>query len=262
MSRLIHKIIHKTIRIYNRFINLFFPGLIGAALYKAWHRNDPQFICPICDFHGPFSGGPAERHEHCPKCGSNQRARLQYLVLHELRKTHDFSKMSALHFAPEAVFRKYFRKIFLHYETADLESRNVDHQADLLSLPFSDHTYDIVYASHVLEHIDDDVKAISEIRRILKPGGIAILPVPIVAAKTIEYTTPLEDGHVRAPGKDYFERYKQQFVQVKVFTSYDFTERYQLFNYEDRSCWPTKEMPLRQAMPGDKHPDFVPVCFC
>lgn len=113
-----------------------------------------------------------------------------------------------------------------------------------------------------LEHIDDDQKALSEIRRVLKPHGIAVLPVPIVSVKTIEYEqpNPHECGHVRSPGQDYFERYAQHFSTVDVMSSRDFPEEYQLYSYEDRTLWPTEQMPLREAMAGERHPDYVPIC--
>jgi ubiquinone/menaquinone biosynthesis C-methylase UbiE len=141
--------------------------------------------------------------------------------------------------------------------------KGVDHHVDLQHLPFADGTYDFVFASHVLEHIPDDEKAISEIRRILKPNGIAILPVPIVAEKTIEYPepNPHESYHVRAPGMDYFDKYRRHFSRVERFSSDPLPKKYQLFLYEDRSRWPTKESPLRLPMPGEKHGDIVPVCY-
>jgi predicted SAM-dependent methyltransferase len=183
--------------------------------------------------------------------------------MEKLRGTFQLSGMSLLHFAPERALKSYFRKTFQNYTTADLDRPDVDYQADLLSLPFADQSYDFVYASHVLEHVKNDSKAISEIRRVLRPRGIAVLPVPIVGVKTIEYAEPnvLECGHVRAPGADYFERYARHFSKVEVLNSRDFPEEHQLFNYEDRAKWPTKEMPLRKAMPGERHLDYVPVCF-
>lgn len=131
------------------------------------------------------------------------------------------------------------------------------------NLPFSDSTYDLVFASHVLEHIPNDKKAIQEIRRILKPDGIAILPVPLVAESTIEYPepNPHETYHVRAPGVDYFDRYTLYFSRIEKYTSDSLPEKYQLFIYEDRSRWPTVQCPLRPAMEGDRHIDIVPVCY-
>lgn len=173
------------------------------------------------------------------------------------------AKMKMLHFAPESFLRQTFEDRFAKYETADLYMKGVDHKVDMQNLPFDDASYDFVFASHVLEHIQDDEKAVSEVRRILKRGGVAILPVPIVCEQTIEYPSanPHEAYHVRAPGFDYFERYKQHFSEVRLRTSNSFPEKYQLFIYEDRSVWPTRECPLRVPMKGTKHADVVPICY-
>ena len=81
----------------------------------------------------------------------------------------------------------------------------------------------------------------------LKPGGFAVLPVPLVGDRTIEYPGPVatEFGHVRAPGYDYYERYKSHFSTISTFSSEDFDEQYQVFVYEDRSRYPTKSCPYR-----------------
>lgn len=168
-----------------------------------------------------------------------------------------------LHFAPEPCFRKLLKDKFEVYETADIAMQDVDHNVDLQELPFRNGTYDFVFASHVLEHIPNDKKAIQEIRRILRPGGIAILPVPLVCEQTIEYLepNPYESGHVRAPGFDYFDRYKSYFTKIEKYSSEELPEKYQLFTYEDRSLWPTNESPLRSSMKGERHIDIVPVCY-
>lgn len=66
---------------------------------------------------------------------------------------------------------------------------------------------------------------------------------------------------MRAPGMDYYERYERYFPRVQKITSDSLPEKYQLFVYEDRSIWPTKECPLRPSMQGEKHIDIVPVCY-
>ena len=226
-----------------------------------------RFKCPVCGYSGPFQDlNPStglRRHAKCPHCGALERHRLQYLVINILLDNRDTSSSKMLHFAPESVFRKFFSDRFGQYETADIAMKDVDHQVDLQELPFKDQTYDFVFASHVLEHIPDDGKAISEIRRILKPNGIAVLPVPLVAEKTIEYPgpNPHEAHHVRAPGVDYFDRYERFFARVEKFRSDSLPAEYQLFVFENRSQWPTKECPLRPPMQGEKHIDIVPVCY-
>jgi SAM-dependent methyltransferase len=239
---------------------------LPAPLFKTLNRDKPQFECPVCRYQGPFRdfdnfGGP-RLHVECPRCGTLERHRVQYLVVSEILDGLDTSKMKMLHFAPEPFFRKYFSARFGSYETADLCMRGVDHHVDLQNLPFPDATYDFIFASHVLEHVPDDQKAIREIRRILKPGGLAILPVPIVAETTIEYpeANPQEGYHMRAPGLDYHEKFKPYFATVETRTSESLPEKFQPYIYEDRSLWPTKEMPRRRAMLGSRHIDVVPIC--
>lgn len=240
---------------------------LPSPIFKLLNRNKKQFVCPICRYKGPFAelNGFAGHREHveCPRCGALERHRLQYLVLSETLGRMKCSAMNMLHFAPETFFRTMFSSQFGQYETADLYMKGVKYKADLQNLPFKDATYNFVFASHVLEHIPDDMKAIREISRVLKPNGVAILPVPIVCEKTIEYpeANPNEAGHVRAPGLDYYERYKQYFSEVVVRASDSYPEKYQLFIYEDRTAWPTKECPLRPPMQGKRHLDFVPICF-
>jgi ubiquinone/menaquinone biosynthesis C-methylase UbiE len=198
----------------------------------------------------------------CPGCGAWERHRLQYVVLLELFGRRDTAREKMLHCAPEPFFRKLFARRFGGYETADLGMKGVDHQVDLQHLPFPAASYDFVFASNVLEHIPDDVQAIREIRRILKPGGVAVLPVPVVAEKTIEYpaANPHEAGHWRAPGFDYDRKFRPFFSRVEILTSASVPEKYQPFIYEDRSRWPTARMPLRPPMPGERHLDVVPIC--
>lgn len=235
--------------------------------FKLRNRGKASFICPVCNYNGPFRDIEPEtgirKHALCPKCGSLERHRLQYLVLTELAKEYDFAKMSMLHFAPEPFFRNYFKKMFNKYISADLFLDDVSVKVDLTNLAFGDEKYDFVFASHVIEHIKKDFKAIAEIKRVLKPRGVAVLPVPIVADKTVEYLapSPAESGHVRAPGFDYYDRYRECFSVVKEYQSNDFPSIYQTFIYEDRANWPTEDMPFRSRMDGEKHRDVVPVCF-
>jgi SAM-dependent methyltransferase len=166
-----------------------------------------------------------------------ERHRVQFLVLEQILADLRTADLRMLHIAPEPFFREFFSKRFGRYETADLVMAGVDHKVDLRELPFENETYDLVFASHVLEHIRDDDRALAEIRRILRPNGMAILPVPIVAHETVEYPEPNPTEADLLPTK------------------------YQPFIYEDRTQWPTKESPLRPAMQGERHIDIVPVCY-
>jgi SAM-dependent methyltransferase len=241
--------------------------LVLAAVRAPASLLGPRYRCPICRRRVPFlditpSDSRPRQRARCLSCGSLERHRLQYLVMEELLATRTPSSMAALHFAPEPFLRRRWERRFGTYVTADLDGRGVDHQADICRMPFGDATFDLVFASHVLEHVKDDTAAIADIARVLRPGGVAVLPVPIVAERTVEYpaANPAEHGHVRAPGPDYFDRYRQRFASVEVRTSGDYPDEHQLWTYEDRTGFPSAECPLRPGMEGHRHPDAVPIC--
>lgn len=93
---------------------------------------------------------------------------------------------------------------------------DVDVTLDITNSHFPDAEFDLICCSHVLEHVDDDRAAIREIYRMLKPGGTALLMVPITEDVTYEdpsVTSPEEreakfgqSDHVRAYGRDFVER--------------------------------------------------------
>jgi predicted SAM-dependent methyltransferase len=240
---------------------------VSAHVVRWRNPNRQQFDCPICAYHGAFLDMRAETgkrsHVECPGCQARERHRLQWLVLRELEKECDFSKLRVLHVAPEEFFESRLRGRCASYLTTDISAKGVDCNEDLTALTFADESFDLVYASHVLEHIQNDDAAIREIRRVLSPSGMAVLPVPIVSDSTVEYgaPNPYEVYHVRAPGVDYFEKYRQRFGRVRVFESASFDERFQVWIHEDRSRWPTENMPRRRSMPGKRHSDYVPVCY-
>jgi SAM-dependent methyltransferase len=225
-----------------------------------------RFICPICSYSGVFLDTKREtgnrKHALCPKCRLLERHRLQWLAVQQLRTELDFSKLRVLHIAPEKFISKQLRSLCASYISADLYQKGVDRREDLTQMSFPDGSFDLVYCSHVLEHIKNDLAAISEVRRVLTTKGIAILPVPIVSDVTVEYAAPNphESDHVRAPGVDYFDRFKPFFRDVRVISSGEFDSRYQLYTYEDRTCWPTPTLPGRMPSSGLKHPDYVPIC--
>ena len=87
---------------------------------------------------------------------------------------------------------------------------------DISDIQYPDNTFDVVYCSHVLEHVPDDRRALREFWRVLKIGGWAILQVPITSDVTFEdptVTSPEErerlfgqHDHVRRYGPDYRNR--------------------------------------------------------
>jgi hypothetical protein len=97
----------------------------------------------------------------------------------KLRDPETSSVLKVLHFAPEQAFYKLFRnQKNIEYTTTDLFSPLADVKADICNLPFQDNSYDIIFCNHVLEHIPDDTKAMQELYRVLKPGGMGIFQIP------------------------------------------------------------------------------------
>lgn len=153
-----------------------------------------------------------------PSTLSLERHRLLWLYL---KNETDFFKApkKVLHFAPEQAFYKRFRAMKnLDYTTTDLNSPLADVKADICDLPFEDDSYDVIFCNHVLEHIPDDTKAMQELYRILKPGGMAILQIPqdLQRAQTFEDNSITDRNeraaifgqydHVRIYGRDYFDK--------------------------------------------------------
>lgn len=130
--------------------------------------------------------------------------------------------MRVLHVAPEQCFEERFKHFpNIDYVTADLESPLADYKCDVQSLPFKESEFDAVICNHVLEHVDDDTRAMSEILRVMKPGAFAILLVPLDFSRKKTYEDPsitsaserskhfLQYDHKRLYGLDYPDRLKK-----------------------------------------------------
>ena len=190
-----------------------------------------------------------------PSTLSLERHRLLWLYLKE--ETDFFNaKKKVLHFAPEQAFYKRFKQMQnLDYTTTDLNSPLADVRADICDLPFNENTYDIIFCNHVLEHIPNDTKAMQELYRVLKPGGMAILQIPqdLNRAKTFaddSITDPKERAkvfgqydHVRIYGRDYFDKLRSIGFEVKEI---DLTAK-----------MPVGTVDKYRLAPGE----LLPVCF-
>ena len=166
----------------------------------------------------PYGYGNQRNNVLSPSTLSLERHRLLWLYL---KNETDFfsSEKKVLHFAPEQCFLKRFKSLKnLDYTTTDLLSPIADVKADICDLPFEDNSYDIIFCNHVLEHIPDDTKAMQELYRVLKPGGMGIFQIPqdLSRATTFEDDTITDKAerakifgqydHVRVYGRDYFDK--------------------------------------------------------
>ena len=155
--------------------------------------------CPICeswlshyqDYGRNFAvlrerqviGGVRQLYVRCPVCHGLSRTRLMYLYLSRVAKISNSQRI--LHISPElGLVRWLSRQRLKKYILMDLQPWRYRRlisgvqKGDLTSLHFPGSSFDIVICSHVLEHVVDDRLALGELRRILAPGGVALLMVP------------------------------------------------------------------------------------
>jgi SAM-dependent methyltransferase len=132
---------------------------------------------------------------YCPRCNAKARHRRDWLFLEE--RTNLFTdRLRLLHVSPKyAISRRLVRMPTLDYVAIDLEVRpHITALADLQHLPLRSDTFDAAICIHVLEHVADDRSAIDELYRVLKPGGWALISVPI----RLDQGT-YEDATINAP---------------------------------------------------------------
>lgn len=224
MKQLISLFLKKVPRKYLQLFSHF-----ALKIVAVFYRGD-QVECPVCTHHFakfvPY-GRVARANALCPNCLALERHRLMWLYLKE--KTDFFTPgKDILHIAPEICFIKRFE--VMHgdrYITADLESPLAKVKMDIHEMPFEDNHFDVAFCNHVMEHVADDIQSMKEIYRVLKPGGWAIIQIPIFepwADTTFEddsITNPKErerifgqDDHVRLYGRDYPERLRSAGFEV------------------------------------------------
>lgn len=212
-------------------------GWIGKLLPRG------PFFCNLCGYKGIlwlWRGhdneairnyqiiGAGRRNCDCFSCGSSDRDRLVYEFLKS--EISDFSCLYFLHVAPE---RQLNKKLISHgAKMVNIDARKSGYKfaygsktitADLTCLPFESESFDWVIANHVLEHIVDEKQALSEINRVLKPQGKAILMVPYspILPNSIEgefHWTNVQRFELLGQ-KDHVRLYSVQFLEswTKVF---------------------------------------------
>jgi hypothetical protein len=198
------------------------PSPAEVARATALADPDGPYECPLCErrLRGFLPGGPSARpNAKCPVCGSLERHRAAWVYLRQHAEwlQPGGAPVRLLHLAPEGPLENRFRAVsHVDYTSADLEPGRAMVAMDLTDIDAPDGQYDVIYCSHVLEHIPDDAAAMREMHRVLKPGGVAYIQVPLRGAATYEdasITTPGgrkeafgQEDHVRVYGADIQKR--------------------------------------------------------
>lgn len=209
-------------------------------VYRKFIYKGTKYHCPYCGFNSndflqiglPHQAnvkyqiiGAGIRNGGCVNCDSVDRDRLLYAYFkHEIDVLKDMPNFSILHLAPEWRLSDEFLKYkYKQYICTDkfmpgyaYPKHTID--MDILDVKFPNDTFDLVICNHVLEHITEDILAMKELYRVLKPNGKAVLQVPISAVLEDSYENPLvktdkereelygQFDHVRVYGQDYVKR--------------------------------------------------------
>lgn len=192
-------------------------ALLGAL--RGFRYRGDSVECPCCgSTFSRFLPHRGRSRAKCPRCGALERHRLLWVFLEE--ETDLFERPgSMLHIAPEYAFlRRLSQLAGLRYVTGDFDSALANHKLDVMDLPFENKSFDWLICNHVLEHVEDDRRALSEIHRVLKPSGWAILMSPVDNRRldTFEDSSVVtpedrhrvygQSDHARLYGCDYGER--------------------------------------------------------
>lgn len=202
---------------------------VGVPILGLWYAGRGR-RCPICDKQVreflPYGYGVSRRDALCPRCLALERHRLLWLYI-ERETTLLQGYPTLLHIAPEVALKRKFEQHYGNrhadnYLTADLESPLAKLHFDIQDIPLEDESVDVVICNHILEHVEDDRKAMRELYRILRKGGWGVVLVP----QELGRETTFEDDTITSPEE-----------RARIFGQYDHRRIYGA-DYADRlrSC--------------------------
>lgn len=217
-------------------------AVYGTAVGPLWSKSKRQVQrvlyrgddveCPVCGARYreflPLFHPVLQKNNKCLRCESRPRHRMIWLFLRD--EVPFFGrKLRLLHVAPEPAFQDRLRGApGVDYTSFDKTSELADVHGDLTELPFPDASFDAILCLHVLDYVADDARAMRELRRVLAPGGFAVIQIPIdLSRETTDEDTSVTDpaeqlrrfrleGHVRVYGRDYVQRLERAGFAVKT----------------------------------------------
>lgn len=256
------KINDRIIKSVKTILKGFIPFYLGIKLRGGWQKlmgfyyKGNSYYCPYCNqsFRKMLPGGLEYKvieernivgggyrdNIVCPRCYSTDRDRLIYIFLKH--KTSVFSNpLKMLHVAPEGSVRSLLRSYpGIDYFTGDKFTEGYNDyyydrdviQMDITNIQYEDESFDAIISNHVLEHIENDILAISELYRVLRKGGWAVLQVPI--ARSLKMSLEIEThtqkereelfgqfDHVRLYGLDYPKKLEQVGFTIEVLNPHE-----------------------------------------
>jgi len=195
---------------------------------RRWLYRGHRVQCPCCGAQSRrFMADHLRRDARCRGCFSEERHRAFRVFFDSWRR--DNARLRLLHFAPEPSLRSWLEHLAnVDYLTADVGRSDVDAVLDMTEMGVRGETFDVIVASHVLEHVADYQAAMRELWRILRQGGTALVMVPLDAARPRTFedpgiTTPAaraeaywQADHVRLYGRDFEDRLRAAGFEVEL----------------------------------------------
>jgi len=223
--------------------------------FLVYHRfshlaDGRKFICPVCESkirrfnmlddglvkslddhcyqHSIFAGETFSVSSYsCPKCGSADRERLYALYLNQRLRSSPNNKYHLLDIAPNAALQQRIRSFStIDYRSCDMFRERVDDVIDIQDMRYESNRFDILICSHVLEHVEDDTRAMSELYRVLRPSGWGIVMVPIML--TIAHT--LEDPDIKTEADRW--KFYGQGDHLRLYAKEDFVAKLQSVGFK------------------------------
>ncbi|MDG2226108.1 MAG: methyltransferase domain-containing protein [Flavobacteriales bacterium] len=231
-------------------IRLSYVFRVFAPLVYKGNKVD----CPVCEksFKKFLSYGSNVAHRDnvlCPYDLTLERHRLMWVYLKNKSNFFTAEKLKVMHIAPEQCFYSGFKKQNnLEYTTGDLLSPLADIHFDLHKIPIQDNQYDVIFCNHVLEHVEDDHKCMTELHRIMNSGGWGIFQVPIDTTRSETY----QDASIVSPEER--EKHFWQYDHVRLY-GLDYPKKLEAAGFEVEIYDYHKDMPKEQYEKYRFHPD-------
>jgi SAM-dependent methyltransferase len=252
----------------------------GERLGQAVINVGGRYHCPVCGWgfrrflpagldlplfreHKVVGAGPRP-NATCPLCRSSDRERHLFLFLkHATPLFRD--RLKVLHVGPEHNLCRILGGLRnLDYLSADLCSPRAKMRLDVTQIPYRDGTFDVILCNHVLEHVPDDRRALAELFRVLRPGGWAVLQVPLCLSIDYTYEDPSvttgeererlfgQHDHVRLYAADYKDRLESAGFQVELWrwqVDFDDETGHDYCLIPDEDLYVCSRSPFRAATP-------------
>ncbi len=190
-----------------------FPSLLKSqedSLRRllAWKYRGKRYQCNICNTTLSTFINRENGDKLCPRCGSVGRTRRLFSILSDSGTTK-----RVLHFSPPKALKNRLQAFSTYlYKTTDYEGEfEADYHYDITAMDCSERQFDLIICYHVLEHIVKDIKAMSELYRVLDVGGIVYIQTPFTEGELYEdYTINSKESRLLHYG---------QADHVRIYTS-------------------------------------------